>query len=129
MIRDKRNRFLIAASVLLIAIGLTVGSVGISIFGLSRREEFGVIASDSTIRFVGSMAVIVAIGLVLAGIAALRKRQSALVAGACSTGAFVVAGFVGNALLFNNPRLLHTGTNVIVALLIDWLLWKGVSSN
>jgi len=127
MITDKRNGFLIAASILLIAIGSAVGAAGVSLIRLDGTRQLGIAASDSTILFVGSMAVVIAIALVLSGIIALRRREFALVAGACSTVAFVVAGFVGNAMLFNSPRLLHTGANAIVAILIDGLLWKGVS--
>jgi len=55
------------------------------------------------------------------------KQPPLLVAEGCSADVFVVAGFPGSALLFNNPRLLHTGANVIVAEFIVWMLWKDAS--
>jgi len=40
---------------------------------------------------------------------------------------FVAHSFWGNYLLFGGIRLLHTGTNIIVASIILTLLWLGSS--
>jgi hypothetical protein len=112
------------ASVLLLLVGLLAGWAAIALFELERGESFGITASRHTIEWVAVLAALVAVGLIYAGVAAALRSRVAWPSGLVAMTAFVVAGFIGNYALFEEPRLLHTGTNVVVAAATVWLLWS-----
>jgi hypothetical protein len=66
--------------------------------------------------------------LLVAGVAALRNEAGGGHAAAIATLGVVVAAFPANYALFGEIRLLHTGTNIVLAAVILALLWFGHES-
>ena len=66
--------------------------------------------------------------LLISGIAVLRRLPWGSSAAATSLIIFVTVAFWGNYVLFGDIRAIHTGTNVIVALIVLALLWIGSAS-
>ena len=84
-----------------------------------------VVATETVVRRTARFLVAVSIALLVTGVASFLGIRWAGAAGAMATLVFVVGGFLGNYMLFGNLRLKHTGTNVLIAMAILWLLWKG----
>ena len=82
-----------------------------------------VIANDSLVHRVSIGLLIVSALMLVAGIAAALRLPWARAVVMLATLLFVAGGFVGNYKLFGDVRPMHTGTNVVVAAIILWMLW------
>jgi hypothetical protein len=69
--------------------------------------------------------IVMAVVLALAGLASICNVNWGAHAAAVATIVVVAAAFWVNHALFGDIRLLHTGTNVVVAAIILTLLWFG----
>jgi hypothetical protein len=69
--------------------------------------------------------IVVAMILLVAGVAALANVPWGGPAAAIATIVVVAAAFPGNYALFGNIRPLHAGTNIVAAAIILALLWFG----
>ena len=62
------------------------------------------------------------------GLGAAFGSAWGLGASAAALAIFVIGGFWANYTLFGDIRLAHTGTNVVVVIIVLWFLWLGYSS-
>jgi hypothetical protein len=83
------------------------------------------VTDASTIKNVAVSLLVLAGFLVIAGSAATLNLRWGQLASAVAILVFVAGGFGVNYTLFGNVRLVHSGVNVVVALLILFLLWIG----
>jgi len=121
----KRQKvFLILAAVLLMIIGLAASGAALALF-FSGQHAAGITAGRTAVLITATAALIVGIALTFAGVMAVARMRLAWPLGIAAIFAFVAVSFVGNYVLFAEPRLIHSGTNLIVAALAIWLLSKG----
>jgi hypothetical protein len=122
---DKYEILLIAGAMLTILIGATIAFGSSQLWNGAPATWPDVVASASTVRTVARVMLVVAVILALAGIGATLGRAWGLVASAVALAIFVIGGFLANYTLFGDFRLAHTGTNLVVAVIVVCLLWSG----
>lgn len=112
-----------AGGVLVVLIGVGVAVGGVRLRNGAPPSWPDVVAGDSTVRAAAKAMLAVAALLVIAGAAAALGVSGGRAAATVAVVSFVAGGFWANFVLFGDVRLLHTGTNVIVGMLVVWLLW------
>ena len=84
-----------------------------------------VIANETTVRRASCGMIAMALLLLVSGLAALGNVPRGGRAAAIAILVVVVAAFPANYTLFGDVRLLHTGTNIVLAAVVLALLWVG----
>jgi hypothetical protein len=112
-----------SALVILISAALAFG--GIQLGQRGRQAWPDVIANETTVKRTSSGMIIMAVLLLVSGVAALGNFPWGTHAAASATLILVAAAFPANYVLFGNMRPLHTVTNIFVAAIIVTLLWLG----
>jgi hypothetical protein len=125
----RKRSFRLAGAGLAAIVGVAAGGAGLALLIGGDDTSSEIIAGAVAARSVGAAALAIGVGLVAGGLGTALSFRGAKNLAILATLAFVVAGFVGNYLLFAGPRLTHTGANVVVAGLILWLLRKGNSTS
>jgi len=119
----------ISGGVLVVLVGVAVGFGGYLLSGGVPSSWPDVIADDATARNVARAMLAVAAILLVGGGAATANAAWGYWVAVSATLLFVIGAFWANYLLFGSMRPMHTGTNVIVAAVICWLLWVGYSAS
>ncbi len=86
-----------------------------------------VIANETIVRRTAAGLIIMAVSLLITGMAAIKGASWGGSTAAITTILFAAGGFWGNYQLFGDVRPVHTGANVILAIAILVLLWVGYS--
>jgi hypothetical protein len=110
---------------LVILVGAALALGGIQLWRSGPKAWPDIIASETTVRRTSSGMIVMAAFLVIAGVAAIGNVPRGSQAAAIATIVVVVAAFWANYALFGSIRLLHSGTNIVVAAIILALLWIG----
>ena len=118
----------IVAGVLVLLVGTAVGAGGIQLWRSGPQAWPDIIADETTVRRTSGGMIVMAALLVVAGAAAAANLPWGGWAAAIATMIAVLAAFWVNHALFGDMRLLHTGTNVVLAAVILALLWFGYST-
>jgi hypothetical protein len=111
--------------VLVILIAATLALGGIQLWRGGSAAWPDIVANDNAVRRTSSGMIGMALLLVIAGAAALMNRPWGVGAAAIGTILVLAAAFPVNYALFGQARLMHTGTNIVVAAIILVLLWFG----
>ena len=115
----------IAGGVLVLLVGAAIGAGGLQLWRGGPRAWPDVIADKATVQRTSGGMIVMAVLLLVVGVAATGNLPWGGWAAAISTIVVVLAAFWANNALFGNMRLWHTGTNVVVAAIIFALLWIG----
>jgi hypothetical protein len=115
----------IAGGTLVFLIGLALGFAGAQLWTGGPAAWPDIIANDVIVRRSACILIIMAALLAITGIAAFRGAWWGNAAAAVALIIFVTVAFWGNYVLFGDIRPLHTGTNVVVGVIILALLWVG----
>ena len=118
----------IAGGVLVLLVGTAIGVGGLQLWRGGPEAWPDVIATKTTVRRTSGGMIVMAALLLIAGAAATVNLSWGGWAAAIATMVVVLAAFWANYALFGNIRLLHTGTNVVVAAIILALLWFGYAT-
>ena len=117
----------IAGSTLVLLIGIGCGLGGTQLWRGGSKVWPDIIADESIVRRTAVGLIIMAVSLLITGIAAMMAMPWGGASAATATILFMTGGFWGNHILFGDVRPVHTGTNVILALVVLILLWFGYS--
>ena len=117
----------IAGGALVFIIGVVLSFAGAQLWARGSAAAPDIIASDLVVRGSAYALIIMAVLLIVSGIATLRRVPWGSSVAAVAVIILVTAAFAGNYLLFGDIRILHTGTNVIGAVIILALLRAGSS--
>ena len=112
-----------ACLVILIGVALALGGIQLWKGGPAAWPD--VTANDMTVKRTSIGMIALGTVLLLSGAAALANLRWGGHAAAITVIIVVAAAFWGNYALFGNIRLIHTGTNIIVAAIVLILLWFG----
>ncbi len=110
---------------LIALIGVALGLAGVQLWKGGPSAWPDIVADEVIVRRTAYALAMLAALHFITGLAAIRGVAWGGVAAAASLTLFVLLAFWGNYLLFGDLRLLHTGTNVVVAIIICALLWFG----
>jgi len=113
--------------VIVALIGVAVALGGFQLRNGAPPSWPDVIAADTTVKSAAKGMVAVGVLLFTAGAAATLGIGWGYAAATSATAAFVLGAFWANYVLFGDIRLIHTGPNVLVGMLVVWLLWVGYS--
>ena len=116
-------RIIGSALVILISAALAFGGIQLRRRGPGAWPD--VVANEMTVRRTSSGMIVTAALLLIAGVAALGNLSWGGPAAAIATIVVVAAAFPVNYALFGQMRPLHTGTNIVMAVVILALLWFG----
>ena len=117
----------IAGGVLVLLISVGCGLGGIQLWRGGPKVWPDVIADESIVRRTAAGLIVMAVALLITGIAAIMNFPWGGSSAAVVTILFTAGGFWGNYRLFGDVRPVHTGGNVILAIVILVLLWVGYS--
>jgi hypothetical protein len=112
------------ASGLITFVGVMCGLGGKALWKGNPDSWEDVIANDAILRRVAIGLVLVSTVLITAGITVFIGAPWAREYGSFAILFFAVCGFPGNFYLFGDIRPAHTGTNVVIAGIVLWLLWQ-----
>ena len=116
---------MVVAAVILLLIVILAGWAGITLLRKGPGVDDEIVASARAVQLT-AIGILLACGPVLiAGIATFAGSSSAWPLGLAACAIFVGYGFVANYVLFGSWRPEHTLTNVAIAALVLWLLWRG----
>jgi hypothetical protein len=117
--------FRVASGLLVVLVGVAVGFGGFTLWRATSSSWPDLVATTSTIKGVASGMLILAVLLLVAGIAAVMNRRWGRRLAAIAILAFVVGGFCVNYILFGDIRPVHSGANAILAIAILLMLRAG----
>ena len=113
----------VIGGVLVVLIGIVVAFGSYQLRNGAPPSWPDIAANDPTVRTVSKGMAAAAGLLVIGGLIAVVGLDWGYWAATIATVVFVAGGFWANYILFGSLRPLHTGTNVIVCAVIQWLLW------
>jgi hypothetical protein len=119
------NIFRIAGGALIVLIGLLQGAGGLQLLKGGPAAWPDIRADEIVVRRSAYALIIFAVLSLITGGAVMNGVPWSDLGAAITLIIFVALSFWGNYLLFGGIRLLHTGTNIIVASIILTLLWLG----
>lgn len=119
----------IAGGTLVLLIGIALGFGGLQLWRGGPAAWPDVIARAATVKRISGGMIVSAVVFLITAIAVLTKTAWGGPAAAIAILLLVAAAFWVNYRLFGDIRLVHTGTNVLVAGLILVLLWIGYSGH
>lgn len=111
--------------VLVVLIGVVVGVGSYQLRNGAPPSWPDIVAKDPAVRTVSKGMAAVAGLLVIGGLIAAIGLGWGYWAATGATIVFVAGGFWANYILFGSLRPFHTGTNIVVCAMIQWLLWIG----
>jgi len=115
----------IVGGMLAVLTGMAVGFGGLQLWNGAPSSWKDVIANRSTVKNAARGIVVVAVMLLIGGVAVAFNLAWGQLAASIAIVNFVAGGFWANHILFGKIRPLHTGANVVVGAIIFWLLWLG----
>jgi len=117
----------ILGGVLVVLIGVAISFAGAQFWSKGPAAAPDIIANKLFVKRAAGALLIVAALLLVSGIAVLLRAWWGSLVAAAALVIFVATSFWVNYSLFGSIRPIHTGTNVIVSIIVLALLWLGSS--
>lgn len=117
----------IAGATLVLLIGIGCGFGGSQLWRGGPKVWPDIIADELIVRRTAGGLIFMAVLLLITSIAAMLGMPWGRASASTAIILFTAGGFWGNYILFRDMRPVHTGTNVILTLVVLILLWVGYS--
>lgn len=121
----RHRRFLTAAGVMMVLLGVARGAGGVALVARGGAVDPKIEAGTAAVVSAGASLLLLGALLVVAGVGVIMRRRTAWVLGALATIAFVMGGAVNGTVLYGKPAVAGTAINVVAAAAIIACLLAG----